>query len=187
MVGLFLMGLFPEREYLPCTAKCPQWIESRLSANRQGRLESRPSAFDPERTFKPNFAFNALWTLRMDRVIAPLCRSCDVAIQSKDCGKCAGPLTQGFLTDQGHGIILVPNWVEGPPQRSKWVGLRLSGRPKSEVSTWRCRRCGYLENYASDEPNLVQEAQTRAQVKVLLIVVLVITAITLTIAAGLLF
>lgn len=103
-------------------------------------------------------------------------------MQSKDCGKCAAPMTEGFITDQGHGIIVVPNWVEGPPRTSSWVGVRIGGRPKSQVSTWRCRRCGFLENYATQEPNLAQEAQARTQLKAMVIIVLAVAAILLAIA-----
>jgi hypothetical protein len=95
-------------------------------------------------------------------------------------------MTEGFTTDQGHGIILVPNWVEGPPRKSAWVGVRVGGKPKSEVSTFRCDRCGFLEHYALQQPSLAQEEQTRSQVKTLLIIVLIISAITVAIALGLL-
>lgn len=101
---------------------------------------------------------------------------------TKECPKCSGSMSEGFVTDQGHGVIVVPNWVEGPPRKSQWVGVRIGGRPKSEVSTWRCGRCGFLENYASSEPNLAQEEQTRSQIRILLIVVLILTAVIVAIA-----
>jgi hypothetical protein len=94
-------------------------------------------------------------------------------------------MTEGFITDQGHGLIVVPNWVEGPPRTSAWVGVRLSGKARSQVSTWRCRRCGFLENYAAEEPSLAKEAQARFQAKALLLVVFVLTAITVAVALGL--
>ena len=103
-------------------------------------------------------------------------------MQSRVCAKCGGSMTEGFVTDQGHGIILVPNWVEGPPRKSAWVGVRIGGKPKSEVSTWRCDRCGFLEHYAAQQPNLAQETQTRSQAKVMLIIVLVVALITVAIA-----
>jgi hypothetical protein len=107
-------------------------------------------------------------------------------MQAKVCAKCNGTMTEGFITDQGHGIIVVPHWVEGPPQISSWVGVKLSGKAKSQVSTWRCRRCGYLENYAAGEPDLRHEARVRSQSKVLLLVVLAVTVVTLAAAMGLL-
>ena len=91
-------------------------------------------------------------------------------------------MSDGFITDQGHGVIVVPNWVEGPPRKSAWTGVRLSGRARSEVSTWRCRRCGLLESYAIEEPSLAQEAQVRSQAKALMVIALIVTVVTVIIA-----
>ncbi len=56
----------------------------------------------------------------------------------------------GYLVDQGHGTTTVPKWVAGVPQKSIWTGLKLRRLEQVEVATYRCRRCGYLESYASD-------------------------------------
>ena len=56
----------------------------------------------------------------------------------------------GYLIDQGHGTRTVPKWVAGLPQKSIWTGLKLRGLDQVDVATYRCRRCGYLESYASD-------------------------------------
>ena len=106
-------------------------------------------------------------------------------MQSRDCSKCTSPMTEGFITDQGHGMIVVPKWVDGPPRKSAWVGVRIGGRKRTEVSTWRCRRCGFLESYAADEPNLAEEVEMRSQVKILLIGLLIVTAIALAVIAAL--
>ena len=53
------------------------------------------------------------------------------------------------MIDIGYGTKAVPKWVAGVPQMSIWTGLRLKGRNQIDVSTYRCRRCGYLESYAS--------------------------------------
>ena len=29
-----------------------------------------------------------------------------------------------------------------------WTGLKLRGKAKQDVVTYRCKRCGYLESYA---------------------------------------
>ena len=55
----------------------------------------------------------------------------------------------GYLIDQGHGTKTVPKWVAGQPQKSIWTGLKLRGRDQIDVATYRCRRCFYLESYAS--------------------------------------
>jgi len=68
--------------------------------------------------------------------------------QSKECSKCGGRMTDGFLLDTTHGGYQVGKWVEGAPQKSFWVGLKLRGSKQVEITTWRCERCGYLESYA---------------------------------------
>ena len=54
----------------------------------------------------------------------------------------------GFLIDEGYGTRSTPKWVAGEPQVSFWTGLKLRGKERCEVATYRCRRCGYLESYA---------------------------------------
>ena len=66
----------------------------------------------------------------------------------KDCPKCASEMVDGYIVDQGHGTSSVPSWREGEPRKSIWVGLKLGKTNPIEITTWRCRRCGYLESYA---------------------------------------
>jgi acetone carboxylase gamma subunit len=55
----------------------------------------------------------------------------------------------GFILDLGHGNMrLVPTWVQGEPERSIWMGLKLGDRRNLEVRTYRCPECGLLESYA---------------------------------------
>jgi hypothetical protein len=55
----------------------------------------------------------------------------------------------GFLVDVGYGKTEVPKWVAGEPVSSFWsAGLKLRGKEQLPVTTYRCRRCGYLESYA---------------------------------------
>ena len=70
--------------------------------------------------------------------------------QSKNCPKCGAAMIEGFIADTTHGGASVATWREGEPKKSFWVGLKLSGTTAHEIETWRCRRCGYLENYAPD-------------------------------------
>ncbi len=71
--------------------------------------------------------------------------------QRRDCSKCAGEMVDGYVVDQGdYGSASVPKWREGEPRKSIWVGLKLGGTTPLEITTWRCRRCGYLESYAAD-------------------------------------
>ena len=68
--------------------------------------------------------------------------------RSRDCPKCGGAMAEGFLVDRTHGGAGVTAWVEGEPVKSVWTGLKLKGRARIDVSSWRCRRCGFLESYA---------------------------------------
>ena len=54
----------------------------------------------------------------------------------------------GYTIDVGYGTKAVPKWVAGEPRKSIWTGLKLAGKDQFEVTTYRCRRCGYLESYA---------------------------------------
>jgi len=68
--------------------------------------------------------------------------------RSPRCPKCDCAMDEGCLIDQGYGAVAVPKWQPGPPKKSIWAGLKQTKKAQIEVSTWRCGRCGYLENYA---------------------------------------
>jgi predicted nucleic-acid-binding Zn-ribbon protein len=69
-------------------------------------------------------------------------------MRSNSCPKCGGSMTEGFIADTTYGGHGVSNWYEGPPQKSIWVGVKLSGKTARPIETHRCRRCGFLESYA---------------------------------------
>jgi hypothetical protein len=54
----------------------------------------------------------------------------------------------GFVLDQMYGEMAQTAWIEGAPERSFWTGVKLKGRERLPVSTFRCPACGYLESYA---------------------------------------
>ena len=64
------------------------------------------------------------------------------------CPKCRSAMEPGFLVDHTHGGMQDSRWVEGLPERSIWTGLKLRGRKPVPVTTFRCRKCWYLESYA---------------------------------------
>jgi hypothetical protein len=71
---------------------------------------------------------------------------------SLTCLRCSGGMEVGFVIDKGDGNVKsVAQWVAGAPVKS-WLGLKTRGRDHRQVSTWRCRRCGYLESYADELP-----------------------------------
>jgi hypothetical protein len=61
-------------------------------------------------------------------------------------------MERGFVVDEGYGTVTVGEWVAGEPVKSFWAGLKLKGRTRLGIATWRCRRCGFLESYAPDSP-----------------------------------
>jgi ribosomal protein S27AE len=67
---------------------------------------------------------------------------------SRECPKCGGSMTDGFIADHTYGSVSVSSWVEGEPKRSWWYGVKLTGEKPIEITTWRCDTCGYLESYA---------------------------------------
>jgi hypothetical protein len=44
------------------------------------------------------------------------------------CSKCGGGLEPGFILDALHGSYKAAEWVKGDPEKSLWVGLKLSDR-----------------------------------------------------------
>lgn len=93
-------------------------------------------------------------------------------------------MSEGVVLDRTHQSgAAVPSWVEGQPERSVWTGLKLGGKPKLDIATWRCTRCGFLEQYASGEPSQHDRAQT--QVHRVVLIVAIVTAVIAAIAAGL--
>jgi predicted nucleic-acid-binding Zn-ribbon protein len=53
-------------------------------------------------------------------------------------------MEEGFVLG---ALKAVSTWVEGVPEISI-AGVRLSRKRTIQVKTFRCRECGYLENYA---------------------------------------
>jgi hypothetical protein len=66
-----------------------------------------------------------------------------------ECPKCKGRMEEGFLLDKTHGGTLAAHWVEGPPERSFWTGVKVRGKRIRPVQVFRCTSCGLLESYAS--------------------------------------
>jgi hypothetical protein len=67
------------------------------------------------------------------------------------CPKCQGEMIQGFVVDHTYGAVVLNYWVEGPPQRSFWTGIKVPPMKSVPIGTFRCASCGYLESYARRE------------------------------------
>ncbi|MEO7997458.1 MAG: hypothetical protein ABI852_08440 [Gemmatimonadaceae bacterium] len=58
----------------------------------------------------------------------------------------------GLVLDRAdYNIGMVPQWVEGMPEKSFWTGIKTKGHESYKVMTYRCERCGYLESYATEQ------------------------------------
>ncbi|MBO9575910.1 MAG: hypothetical protein J7494_09260 [Sphingobium sp.] len=66
----------------------------------------------------------------------------------KTCPKCQASMVEGFIPDETENGRKVTKWVEGAPEK-RWYGLKYRGKAKFYVQTFRCSRCGFLENYAT--------------------------------------
>lgn len=70
-------------------------------------------------------------------------------MRSHTCPKCGGAMAEGYLLGNVQGYHTATDWIAGAPVKSIWTGLKLGGRTKHKVQTWRCARCGFLESYAT--------------------------------------
>ena len=73
-------------------------------------------------------------------------------VEKVECPKCGGRMEPGFVMDTTHGGYVQSHWLEGPPERSWWVGLKTKGKRKIAINTSRCSRCGFLESWATGAP-----------------------------------
>jgi ribosomal protein S27AE len=69
-------------------------------------------------------------------------------MKTERCPKCGSEMVDGFLLDRDKADR-VQTWFEGEVSKY-WFGmLRLRGRARFGVLTRRCRRCGFLESFAT--------------------------------------
>ena len=80
-------------------------------------------------------------------------------------------MAEGYVIDRTYGSVAVGSWVEGTPERSVWTGLKLAGKAKIDVATWRCGRCGFLEQYASGGQSRYEAQHKQVQRLVLIVAV----------------
>ena len=66
------------------------------------------------------------------------------------CSKCQSSMEPGFTVDHTYGGFAPSEWASGEPRYSIWTGMKMDGRTRHNVVTYRCTRCGYLESYAPD-------------------------------------
>jgi hypothetical protein len=66
------------------------------------------------------------------------------------CPKCQSRMEAGFVLDNTYGMVTQAEWAEGEPKYSIWTGIRMKGRERHPVTTYRCPKCAYLESYARE-------------------------------------
>jgi len=62
------------------------------------------------------------------------------------CPKCGAGTEPGFIVRHSYGVSEASEWVEGPVEASVWTGVKLRGRERRRIDTFRCTGCGYLES-----------------------------------------
>ena len=61
-------------------------------------------------------------------------------------------MEEGFIADHSHANVIAPAWIAGAPQSSFWTGkagVKVAGRTRRRVQTFRCTTCGHLESFAT--------------------------------------
>jgi len=57
----------------------------------------------------------------------------------------------GFLLDYAEqNVPFQQTWITGEPDRGWAGGLKVRGRTKFNVRTYRCSACGFLESFATE-------------------------------------
>lgn len=70
-------------------------------------------------------------------------------MNAPQCPHCHVVMDVGFVPDLGHhSWPNEPKWTAGEPERSFWRGIKLKGKARVPISTYRCPRCGLLQSYA---------------------------------------
>jgi ribosomal protein S27AE len=67
-----------------------------------------------------------------------------------ECPRCGAEMVEGFLLDRSEHGARAAQWVEGKPVYGFLRILKLRGRKKLAIQSWRCRKCGALEWFAPE-------------------------------------
>lgn len=66
------------------------------------------------------------------------------------CPDCQRRMEGGYLLDASQHGYSAGKWVEGPPEKSFWNGLKLGNRRQLTVYAWRCPGCTQVRLYAPE-------------------------------------
>ena len=68
--------------------------------------------------------------------------------QARTCHKCGGRMAIGWVAAYGGSGYKQQQWIEGAPEISQWTGVKTKGKETHLIDTYRCERCGLVEQYA---------------------------------------
>lgn len=71
-------------------------------------------------------------------------------MKPRRCSKCEGRMEVGFPVDASRNRVAPGQWAQGEPSYWFLKLLRMKGRRRYRIETWRCTTCGYLESYAAE-------------------------------------
>jgi hypothetical protein len=72
-----------------------------------------------------------------------------MSASAKSCPKCGGRMETGFILEgTRHNPHGVTKWIQGAPEFGLFKAVKVRGKTKLDIETWRCGRCAYLESYA---------------------------------------
>ena len=60
-------------------------------------------------------------------------------------------MQEGFILDLLRAGQMPASWIEGEPQTSLFDQTTIRGRARYRIRSFRCTKCGLLENYAADD------------------------------------
>ena len=65
-----------------------------------------------------------------------------------NCPHCRERMEVGIMLDKSRNRIEITEWLEGTPETSFWTGLKTKGKARYTILSYRCPRCGLLQDYA---------------------------------------
>ena len=70
-------------------------------------------------------------------------------IKCTQCG--AIGLEPGFIEDAGEHSKGFARWIPGPLEKGVFGGAKRFGRQRWQIDSFRCRQCGHLELFATQQ------------------------------------
>lgn len=72
-------------------------------------------------------------------------------MEAPTCTYCNVLMTEGCIPDFTHSRIITSSWMEGKPEKSKWLSnLVTENKVRFRITAYRCGECGRIESFALD-------------------------------------